>query len=324
MNILKSSPIIGAATLCLGLACSSLSHSAAGLQTVNTNSKADYAKTKYPIVFVHGMFGFTRLGTAEFGLDYWYQILPDLARNGATTFATQLSPLESTEVRGEQLLGQVEEVMAITGKEKVNLIGHSHGGPTARYILGVRPDLVASVTSVAGVNHGSAVADLIQGSSVLNNTVANVVNHLFAPVMNFAQQTNLPSNFKASIYSLSTQGSREFNQRFSAGIPTKSCTDGAAQANGVYMYSWTGIAQTTNLLDPDTLLTSLGYVAFGGKKNDGLVSQCSSKFGKTVRDDYNHNHLDEVNQILGLRALFSPDPVALYRQHANRLKLQGL
>jgi pimeloyl-ACP methyl ester carboxylesterase len=31
----------------------------------------------------------------------------------------------STEVRGEQLAQQVEEIIAITGKPKVNLIGHS-------------------------------------------------------------------------------------------------------------------------------------------------------------------------------------------------------
>jgi triacylglycerol lipase len=60
------------------------------------------------------------VGVAELGLDYWYQILPDLARNGATTFAAQISPLESTEVRGEQLLQQVEEVIALTGKPKVD------------------------------------------------------------------------------------------------------------------------------------------------------------------------------------------------------------
>jgi len=102
--------------------------------SVNTTAQSTYAKTKYPLLFTHGMFGFSRVGVAEFGLDYWYQILPDLARNGATTFAAQISPLESTEVRGEQLLQQVEEVMAITGKPKVNLIGHSHGGPTIRYV----------------------------------------------------------------------------------------------------------------------------------------------------------------------------------------------
>ncbi|MFW1886737.1 triacylglycerol lipase, partial [Acinetobacter nosocomialis] len=48
------------------------------------------------------------------------------------------------------------------------------------------------------------------------------------------------------------------------------------------------------------------------------------KFGKTIRDDYNWNHLDEVNQVLGISSIFAADPVSVYRQHANRLKLQGL
>ena len=34
--------------------------------------------------------------------------------------------MNSTEIRGEQTLQQVEEILAITGKAKVNLIGHSH------------------------------------------------------------------------------------------------------------------------------------------------------------------------------------------------------
>ena len=302
------------------------SFAAEGLQRVETkNVISDYAKTKDPLVFVHGMFGFNRLGSAEFGLDYWYQVLPDLAKNGAMAYATQVSPLESTEVRGEQLLQQVEEVVALTGKNKVNLIGHSHGGPTARYIAGVRPDLVASVTSVAGVNFGSPVADLIQNLPLLNSTLAAAVDALVSPIISYAQlRSNLPSDFKASIYSLSAQGAAAFNAKFPLGLPTTACKDGPANANGIAFYSWTGASQTTNPLDPDTLLTSLGYVAFSGQKNDGLVSQCSSRLGKTIRDDYNHNHFDEVNQILGLRSIFSPDPVSLYRQHANRLKLQGL
>ena len=36
------------------------------------------------------------------------------------------------------------------------------------------------------------------------------------------------------------------------------------------------------------------------------------------------NHLDEVNQTLGLTSLFETDPVTVYRQHANRLKNDGL
>lgn len=92
-------------------------------------TSSDYAKTKYPILLVHGWgLGFSRLGTQTFGLDYFYQIAPDLACNGATLFVASLSVANSTEVRGEQLLKQVDEVRAITGLDKVNLIGHSHGG----------------------------------------------------------------------------------------------------------------------------------------------------------------------------------------------------
>lgn len=105
--------------------------------------------------------GFIQIGTDQFGLDYWYQILPDLARNGANVWATRVSPFNSSEIRGEQLQHQVEEILAITGAEKVNLIGHSHGGPTIRYVAGVAPALVASLTSVGAPHKGSPVADLI-------------------------------------------------------------------------------------------------------------------------------------------------------------------
>lgn len=305
--------------------CIPMGHTAIGIQKATSNYVIDqYSKTKYPIVFAHGMFGFNRLGSAVFGIDYWHQVLPDLARHGAIAYATQYSPLESDEVRGEQLLLQVQEVVALTGQPKVNIIGHSQGGPTSRYIAGVRPDLVASVTSVAGTNDGSPVADLVQNIPVLNGVLNIVMNALATPVINFAQQSHLPSNFKASIYSMSQPGIKSFNARFPLGLPTSKCKDGPAIANGIYFYSWTGISNTTNLLDPDTLLTSLGPIAFNGQPNDGLVSQCSSKLGKTIRDDYKHNHFDEVNQILGLKGLFAPNAVDLYRQHSNRLKLQGL
>jgi Predicted acetyltransferases and hydrolases with the alpha/beta hydrolase fold len=71
----------------------------------------------------------------------------------------------------------------------VNLIGHSHGGPTARYIAGVRPDLVASVSTVAGTNDGSPVADLVQSVPILNGVLATVMDALMTPVINFAQQS---------------------------------------------------------------------------------------------------------------------------------------
>ena len=55
-----------------------------------------------------------------------------------------------------------------------------------------------------------------------------------------------------------------------------------------------------------------------------MVARCSTHFGKVIRDNYALNHTDLANMMFGLRGLLSPDPVDMYRQHANRLKLQGL
>ena len=82
--------------------------------------------------------------------------------------------------------------------------------------------------------------------------------------------------------------------------------------------------RSTNVLDPidgPLLLTS---VTFNGAANDGLVSACSMALGQVIRTNYVMNHLDEVNQTLGLVSLFETNPVVLYRQHANRLKQVGL
>jgi triacylglycerol lipase len=114
--------------------------------------------TRYPLVLVPGMLGFVRLLLYP----YWFGIVPALRRGGAQVFPVQVSPLHGSEVRGEQLLAIIEDICQRTGAEKVNLIGHSQGALSARYAAAKRPDRVASVTSVAGPNHGSELADHLE------------------------------------------------------------------------------------------------------------------------------------------------------------------
>ena len=295
---------------------------------VNSKVSSSYAKTQYPVVFSHGMSGFITVGTDDFGLDYFYPILPDLARNGANVWATRVSPFNSSEIRGEQLLQQVKEITAITGAKKVNLIGHSHGGPTIRYVAGVAPKLVASLTGVGAPNAGSPVADLIlkaEGTGI-EGPLVGLINFV-SKAVTWAQgldPKSFPHDALAGGKSLTLAGSAKFNSQFPLGMPSKTCAEGKAFENGIYNYSFTGIGGVTNILDLDSALKVTSLLIDGGKENDGLVSRCSAKFGKTIRDNYNWNHLDEVNQVLGLKALFAPDPVDVYRQHVNRLKLQGL
>ncbi|HBL85644.1 MAG TPA: lipase, partial [Alcanivorax sp.] len=99
------------------------------------------------------------------------------------------------------------------------------------------------------------------------------------------------------------------------------CGEGQRQAgNGVSYFSWSGAKPLTNGFDPSDALLGATSIVFLGEKNDGLVSSCSSHLGMVIRDDYRMNHLDEVNQVLGLHDIWSTDPVTLYRQQANRLK----
>ena len=295
---------------------------------VNSKVSSSYAKTQYPVVFSHGMSGFITVGTDDFGLDYFYQILPDLARNGANVWATRVSPFNSSEIRGEQLLQQVKEITAITGAKKVNLIGHSHGGPTIRYVAGVAPKLVASLTGVGAPNAGSPVADLIlkaEGTGV-EGPLVGLINFV-SKAVTWAQgldPKSFPHDAVAGGKSLTLAGSAKFNSQFPLVMPSHTCAEGKSFDNGIYNYSFTGIGGVTNILDLDSALKVTSLLIDGGKENDGLVSRCSAKFGKTIRDNYNWNHLDEVNQVLGLTALFAPDPGDVYRQHVNRLKLQGL
>ena len=296
-----------------------------GLAMLPTTSWASgYTETKYPIVLAHGLFGFDNIGPVE----YWYGIPSALRSDGAKVYATQVSAANSTEVRGEQLLTQVKQIIAVTGTGKVNLIGHSHGGPTARYVASVRPDLVASVTTVGGVNRGSKVADLLLGiapdGSLSNAVVVSITNGL-ASIINFLSGgKGLTQDSLAAAKSLSTAGSLKFNASHPEGVPTSACGEGAYQVNGVSYFSWSGAKAYTNVLDPIDPALALTSLAFMGAKNDGLVASCSAHLGKVIRDDYAMNHLDEVNQTVGLVNIFETNPVTLYRQHANRLKNLGL
>lgn len=282
-----------------------------------------YTKTKYPIVLAHGMAGFDSL----FGvLDYWFGIEGALEDGGANVFVTSVSQFNSTAQRGEQLLDQVEQIVAITGKPKVNLIGHSHGGLDVRYVAAARPDLVASVTSVGSPHKGAALADWLR-ARVSNGGFTQDVLSFFANslgvVLGLLTGESNPQNAVAALESLTSSGLAAFNAQFPQGVPTTPCGSGASSVGGVRYYSWSGTGILTNLLDVSDAplgLTSLVYP----ESNDGLVGRCSSRLGQVIRDNYFHNHLDEVNQILGLVSIFESSPTSVFRAHANRLKGAGL
>jgi triacylglycerol lipase len=282
-----------------------------------------YTQTKYPIVLAHGMAGFDSL----FGvLDYFYGIESELKSGGARVYITHVPQFNTSEARGEALLKQVQDILARSGAKKVNLIGHSHGGLDVRYVAAVRPDLVASVTTVGSPHKGADLADYLRGN-IKNGSFTESVLGYFASnlglVLGLLSGHTQPQDAIGALGALTKAGGAAFTAKFPAGIPTSSCGAGAATgAQGMRFYSWSGNDPFTNLLDASDYALKLSSF-FYSESNDGLVGRCSSHFGTVLRDNYDMNHLDEVNQVLGLTAFFT-DPKSVFRSQANRLKGAGL
>ena len=284
--------------------------------------KSTYTQTKYPIVLAHGLLGWDNM----LGMDYYYKIPAELRKDGAAVYQTQVSAVNYTQVRGEQLISQIENILAVSGAQKVNLIGHSHGGPTIRYAASVRPDLVASVTTIAGVNKGSRTADFLRQipeGSVLEGLAFSMFEAL-GGVIDFLSGGGFKQDALGAISSLTTEGALAFNELHPQGVPTSECGEGDYVVNGIRYYSWSGGKAVTNVLDITDALLAITSIPFGSEKNDGLVGSCDSHLGQVIRDDYKMNHLDEVNLLFGLHHLFETDPITTFRNHANRLKKAGL
>lgn len=286
-------------------------------------AQTGYTQTRYPIVLCHGMAGFDRL----FGvLDYWYAIPSDLRSGGARVFVTQVSSFNSTEARGEQLLTQVKQIIALTGAAKVNLIGHSHGGLDVRYVAAARPDLVASVSTIGSPHKGADLATFLRGHLTPNGfdeTVLSMFANSLGVVLGLLSGSTNPQDSVAALNALSASGMAQFNSRYPQGVPSTSCGSGASSVNGVRYYSWSGTSKITNIFDVSDAPLALSSLVYSGP-NDGLVGRCSSHLGTVIYDSYGMNHLDEVNQLLGLVNIFETNPKSVIRAHANRLKNAGL
>lgn len=290
--------------------------------------------TRYPLVLVPGMFGFIRLVLYP----YWYGIVSALRRGGAVVVAVKVSPLHSSEVRGEQLLAVIDDILRQTGAQKVNLIGHSQGSLTARYAAAKRPDLVASVTSVAGPNHGSELADYLQrhypadsAKGRVLSAVLRLINALMSLLDTGYRGPKLPVDLQASHVSLTTAGVALFNQRYPQGLPVTWGGQGPEEVNGVRYYSWSGTLQPgitdkgRNLFDGTNRTCRLFARTFVREAGqcDGLVGRYSSHLGTVIGDDYPLDHFDIVNQSLGLVGR-GAEPIRLFVEHAERLKAAGV
>jgi triacylglycerol lipase len=281
----------------------------------------DYADTKYPIVLVHGLFGYAK---SPFLFHYWGEI-PHLLRNfGAIVYEAEVSQAHKVKYRGEQLYQQLFN----WGHAKYNIIGHSHGGLDARYVLENYPDIVASITTIGTPHHGSKVADAMFKNFTGHASIAglififgDILGHIIGALSGNLHEQN---SFKA-LYGLTFKGAKKFNKKYPIGIGKKYCQGGISDYVGKKLYSFGSHgAHSNSSLDIMGKIFSKTSLIFNGEPNDGLVSVCSMKFGKWLGVLDGH-HLVPLGGII----LPIPEEQLLKGQemllvHANRLKKHGL
>jgi triacylglycerol lipase len=125
-----------------------------------TTPAARAGGTRFPIVLVHGIFGYRRLGTRE----YFSGVEGHLERLGHEVYVAAVPPLAAVETRAAALRDQVLREFPDPAV-RVNLVAHSMGGLDARAAI-VRHGLasrVASLSMLSTPNRGSRVADVAVG-----------------------------------------------------------------------------------------------------------------------------------------------------------------
>jgi len=97
--------------------------------------------------------------------------------------------------------------MQETVGRKVNLIGHSHGSQSVRYVAGTHPEWVASVTTVSGPTTGSEVADWLADLDRNHPWVAGLVldfGNAVGGLINKITHVDLPIDARQAMLSLTS------------------------------------------------------------------------------------------------------------------------
>ncbi|MEU1626605.1 triacylglycerol lipase [Streptomyces sp. NPDC020096] len=116
-----------------------------------------------PVVLVHGTLGN--------GTDNWLALAPYLVNRGYCVFSFDYGQLPGVPIfdglgsiadSAQQLSDEVDKVLAATGAEKVDLVGHSQGGMMPRYYLKFLggASKVNTLVGIAPSNHGTTLDGL--------------------------------------------------------------------------------------------------------------------------------------------------------------------
>ena len=253
----------------------------------------------YPLVLVHGYSGFNHIGS----LDYFYGVADTLTKQGHRVFVPQLDAFNTSEVRGAQLVAFLEQRLAESGAQKVNLICHSQGGLDCRYAATKLDGRISAIVTIGTGHRGSSIADVALGDlpGPLEDALAFTLDL-------FGDSISGDSNVRAATAQLSTKGAEAFNLAypdrpsvayFSIAGRTHGARgdiDCATPAEPAF------IARYDQFTDPVNPLFAVPVLIFDSESPrptyDGMVTVPSARWG-TFLGCIPADHTDEICQIAG-------------------------
>ncbi len=126
---------------------------------LNESRKNDkICETKYPILFVHGVF----FRDSKL-LNYWGRIPAELEKNGAVIYYGEQQSALSVEESSKELAEKIKDICLKTGCGKLNIIAHSKGGLDSRYAISKLgcDKYVASLTTINTPHKGCIFAEYL-------------------------------------------------------------------------------------------------------------------------------------------------------------------
>lgn len=238
-----------------------------------------------PVVLVHGLFGFDRIGVPGARFDYFRGIAKHLEALGCHAHAVKLPASAAVPMRAKQLVAAIEALP----HERVDLIAHSLGGLDARYALSKLglDRRVRSLVTIGTPHHGSPIADLVLGSPI------GWAHKLLGAI-------GLPID---AVHWLSTEALARFNHD----VP---------DAPGVRYACVVGGMHRPDSIIPLPLIAAHAYLKRVAGTNDGIVPVSSQYWGEVLAE-IEADHFAQVGWRVSVRGTF--DALGLYAFLVARL-----
>jgi triacylglycerol lipase len=238
-----------------------------------------------PVVLVHGLYGFDRIGVPGVRVEYFRGIAAHLETLGCHAHAVRLPRAQSVPARAQKLVEAIEALP----HERIDLIAHSLGGLDARYALAHLglARRVRAVVTIGTPHRGTPLADV-----VLKGPLGWAHGVLRA--------AGLPTE---AIAWLGTEALERFNRE-------------VRDAPGVRYACVVGGVRRAGTPVPLPLVPAHAYLRRAAGPNDGLVPISSQYWGETLAE-IEADHFAQVGWRVGLGHTF--DALGLYAFIVARL-----